>query len=93
MGKLVKPTSQPLIYVFLSWYQNPMLGSKSLGTNVLELQFVICWQTMIKTSDDSRNFFQIYCCLVISLIYLSFINYNLLYCYYINYKIINCYLA
>ena len=42
MGKLVKPTSQTLIYVFLSWYQNPMLGSKTLGTNVLELQFVIC---------------------------------------------------
>ena len=26
-----------------------MLGSKTLGTNVLELQFVLCWQTMIKT--------------------------------------------
>ena len=26
-----------------------MLGSKILGTNVLELQFVLCWQTMIKT--------------------------------------------
>ena len=26
-----------------------MLGSKTLGTNVLELQFVMCWQTMIKT--------------------------------------------
>ena len=25
-----------------------MLGSKILGTDVLELQFVICWQTMIK---------------------------------------------
>ena len=30
------------IYLFL-------LGSKTLGTNVLELQFVLCWQTMIKT--------------------------------------------
>ena len=27
-----------------------LLGSKILGTNVLELQFVLCWQTMIKTS-------------------------------------------
>ena len=26
-----------------------MLGFKTLGTNVLELQFVLCWQTMIKT--------------------------------------------
>ena len=25
------------------------LQSKTLGTNVLELQFVLCWQTMIKT--------------------------------------------
>ena len=29
--------------------KNKMLGSKTLGTNVLELQFVLCWQTMIKT--------------------------------------------
>ena len=28
-----------------------MLGSKTLGTNVLELQFVLCWQTMIKTQS------------------------------------------
>ena len=26
-----------------------LLGSKKLGINVLELQFVFCWQTMIKT--------------------------------------------
>ena len=26
-----------------------MLGSKTLGTNVSKFQFVICWQTMIKT--------------------------------------------
>ena len=26
-----------------------MLGSKPLGNNVLELHFVLCWQTMIKT--------------------------------------------
>ena len=26
-----------------------LLGSKTLGTNVLELQFILCWQTMIKT--------------------------------------------
>ena len=25
-----------------------LLGSETLGTNVLELQFVLCWQTMIK---------------------------------------------
>ena len=34
-----------------------------------------------------------YSCLVVSLICLSFINYNLLYCCFINYKIINCYLV
>ena len=28
-----------------------LLGSKTLGTNVLELQFVLCWQTMIKTQS------------------------------------------
>ena len=28
------------------WWR--MLGFKTLRTNVLELQFVICWQTMIK---------------------------------------------
>ena len=28
-----------------------MLGSKTLGTNVLELQYVLCWQTMIKTQS------------------------------------------
>ena len=26
-----------------------LLGSKNLGTNILELKFVLCWQTMIKT--------------------------------------------
>ena len=31
--------------------KNKMLGSKTLGTNVLELQFVLCWQTMIKTQS------------------------------------------
>ena len=29
--------------------QLALLGFKILGTNVLELQFVLCWQTMIKT--------------------------------------------
>ena len=31
-----------------------LLGSKTLGTNVLELQFVICWQTMIKIESRFR---------------------------------------
>ena len=26
-----------------------LLGSNTLETNVLELQFVLCWQTMVKT--------------------------------------------
>ena len=26
-----------------------LLGFKTLGTNVLELQYVLCWQAMIKT--------------------------------------------
>ena len=29
--------------------QTLLLGSKTLGTNILELHFVLCWQTMIKT--------------------------------------------
>ena len=37
--------------------------------------------------------FQMYYCLVVSLIFLSFINYNLLYYCFINYKIINYCLA
>ena len=28
-----------------------LLGSMTLGTNVLKLQFVLCWQTMIKTQS------------------------------------------
>ena len=43
--------------------------------------------------SDSKNFSQMYYCLVVSLICLSFINYNLLYCCFINYKIINYCLA
>jgi len=41
--------------VFLVFYNKMyypsknVLSSKTLGTNELELQFVICWQTMIKT--------------------------------------------
>ena len=34
-----------------------------------------------------------YYSLVVSLIFLSFINYNLLYCYFLNSRIINCCLA
>ena len=28
-----------------------LLGSKTLGTDVIEFQFLMCWQTMIKTSS------------------------------------------
>ena len=35
--------------IHLASHASYMLGSKILGTNVLELQFVLCWQTMIKT--------------------------------------------
>ena len=31
--------------------QSYLLGSKTLGTNVLKHQFVLCWQTMIKTQS------------------------------------------
>ena len=37
------------ILQFISNVELQLLGSKTLGTNVLELQFVICWQTTIKT--------------------------------------------
>ena len=33
----------------LNKYRWTMLGSKTLGLNVLEFQCVLCWQTMIKT--------------------------------------------
>ena len=37
-----------------------MLGSKTLGSNVLELQFVICWQTMIKTHSPILGLVKMY---------------------------------
>ena len=42
-----------------------MLGSKTLGTNVLELQFVICWQTMIKTQSLGLGLLKV--CLIVKL--------------------------
>ena len=33
----------------MNFQKGRLLGSMILGTNVLELQFVLCWQTMIKT--------------------------------------------
>ena len=37
------------LFLFLFWFWF-LLDSKTLGTNVLELQYVLlCWQTMIKT--------------------------------------------
>ena len=42
-----------------------MLGSKTLGTNVLELQFVLCWQTMIKTQSLGLGLFKV--CLFVKL--------------------------
>ena len=41
-------TSSHLLLLGVRW---KLLGSKTLGTNVLELQFVLCWQTMIKTKS------------------------------------------
>ena len=42
------------IFVFVMCFvtdcqKGGLLGSKTLGTNVLELHFVLFWQTMIKT--------------------------------------------
>ena len=37
-----------------------LLGSNTLGTNVLELQFVICWQTMIKTLSLDLGLLKVY---------------------------------
>ena len=42
-----------------------MLGSKTLGTNVLELQFVLSWQTMIKTWSLGLGLLKV--CLLIKL--------------------------
>ena len=36
-----------------------LLGSKTLGTNILELQFVLCWQTMIKTQSLGLGLFKV----------------------------------
>ena len=42
-----------------------VLGSKTLGTNVLELQFVLSWQTMIKTWSLGLGLLKV--CLLIKL--------------------------
>ena len=42
-----------------------LLGSKKLGTNVLELQFVLCWQTMIKTQSLGLDLLKV--CLFVKL--------------------------
>ena len=42
-----------------------LLGSKTLGTNVLELQFVICWQTMIKIQSLGLGLLKV--CLIVKL--------------------------
>ena len=43
----------------------PMLGSKTLETNVLEFQFVLCWQIMIKTYSPILGFLKM--CLIVKL--------------------------
>ena len=35
--------------MYIRSFQITLLGSKTLGTNVLEFQYVLYWQTMIKT--------------------------------------------
>ena len=50
-----------------------MLGSKTLGTNVLELQFVLSWQTMIKTWSLGLGLLKV--CLLIKLESNDYINY------------------
>ena len=63
MRILTNPPLDYIIFIYSSCLQNlkmikdqwpchqliVLLGSKTLGTNVLELQFLLCWQTMIKT--------------------------------------------
>ena len=50
-----------------------LLGSKTLGTNVLELQFVICWQTMTKTSSLDLRLLKV--CLFVKSVSSNCINY------------------
>ena len=42
-----------------------MLGSKTLGTNILKLQFVLYWQTMIKTYSLGLDLLKV--CLLVKL--------------------------
>ena len=57
LWRLDQETSEEKLFTKARWVARrlridnltTMLGSKTLGTNVLELQFVLCWQTMIKT--------------------------------------------
>ena len=42
-----------------------LLGFKTLKTNILELQFVICWQTIIKTQSLGLGLLKV--CLIVKL--------------------------
>ena len=42
-----------------------LLGSKTLGTNILKLQFVLYWQTMIKTYSLGLDLLKV--CLLVKL--------------------------
>ena len=46
-------------------YQQYLLGSKTLGTNVLKLQFVLCLQTMIKLQSLGLDLLKV--CLFVKL--------------------------
>ena len=65
---------------FFKWW---VWRGKHLLAGVKPVFYTIAWMFSLNKITN-------YCCLVVLLICLSFINYNLLYYYFINYKIINC---
>ena len=64
-------------------------GKKKIEKKINEQRLLTINYKFVWNSNKIIN----YCCLVVLLICLSFINYNLLYYCFISYEIINCYLA
>ena len=78
----LKPKQICILYTEKPQKEKKKKNEMNKGTSTINYKFIWNINKIIN-----------YCCLVVSLICLSFINYNLLYCYFINYKIINCCLA
>ena len=91
--------SQPQITIHITLKDNQYLTNTNTNTNTHwptptdKNKIKPNLKSQKKGKQPNINKIINYCYLIVSLICLSFINYNLLYCCFINYKIINCCLA